>query len=96
MFTEHIKPDALIKANGWPGCKPLKKEFVNLTQELSEKGRNFVMIHNQIRNFKNWLRWVHSYCDGKYLHKYISKYLYILNRRNHRKTILSKILEKNN
>ena len=81
IFEKHIKTDANIITDGWSGYKPLKESFPNLTQKLSNKGENFKMLHLQIRNFKNWLRGVHSYCDHKYLSKYIDEYFYRFNRR---------------
>ena len=92
IFDVHIKNDANILADGWSGYKPLKKEYPNLKQTLSNKGKNFPMLHIQIRNFKNWLRGVHSYCDTEYLQRYIDEYFFRFNRRNHRKSILEKII----
>lgn len=94
IFEEHISKDALVCADGWSSYKPFKEEYKNLTQVLSEKGKNFPMIHYQIRNFKNWLRGVHSYCNREYLQKYINEYFFRFNRRNHRKSILVKLLER--
>lgn len=94
IFESHIKNDAHVLADGWNGYKPLKEHYPNLKQILSEKGRNFKMLHIQIRNFKNWLRGVHSYCNREYLQKYIDEYFFRFNRRNHRKSILDKIIER--
>ena len=63
LFDNRIKEDAIILADGWSGYKQLKQEYPNLKQTLSDQGKNFKMLHIQIRNFKNWLRVVHSYCD---------------------------------
>tara|TARA_B100000965_G_C18988236_1_gene497126 strand:- start:188 stop:394 length:207 start_codon:yes stop_codon:yes gene_type:complete len=52
------------------------------------------MLHIQIRNYKNWLRGVHSYCGRKYLRNYISEYFFRLNRRNNMETLLDRIIEK--
>lgn len=94
IFDQHISNDAEILADGWSGYQPLKENYPNLKQTLSDKGRNFPMLHNQIRNFKNWLRGVHSYCNWKYLEKYINEYFFRFNRRTHRKSILSKLIER--
>jgi len=94
IFEEHIKNDAQVLADGWTGYKPLKEEYPNLKQILSQKGKNFKMLHIQIRNFKNWLRGVHSYCNKEYLQKYIDEYFFRFNRRNHRKSILDKIIQR--
>lgn len=94
IFDTHITNDAHVLADGWAGYKPLKEDYPNLKQTLSEKGQNFKMLHIQIRNFKNWLRGVHSYCNKEYLQKYIDEYFFRFNRRNHRKSILDKIIER--
>jgi hypothetical protein len=55
---------------------------------------NFPEIQIQIRNFKNWLRGVHSYCDVKIMQDYINEYFYRFNNRNNRLTILDKIFDR--
>ncbi len=44
---------AYVMADKWTGYIPLKQDYPNLKQVLSEKGQNFKMLHLQIRNFKN-------------------------------------------
>jgi hypothetical protein len=51
-------------------------------------------LHIQIRKFKNWLRAMHSYCSKEFLQKYINEYFFRFNRRNHRASILDKVLER--
>ena len=92
IFDHHIKNDAEVLADGWSGYKPLKEDYPNLKQTLSNQGKNFKMLHIQIRNFKNWLRGVHSYCNKEYLQNYIDEYFFRFNRRNHRGSILDKII----
>jgi len=94
IFEDHISTDANVLADGWAGYKPLKEDYPNLKQILSDKGRNFIMLHNQIRNFKNWLRGVHSYCNHEYMNRYIEEYFFRFNRRNHRKSILHKLIDR--
>ena len=50
IFDKHIKNDAHILANGWSGYKPIKEEYPDLKQTLSNKGKNFKMLHIQIKN----------------------------------------------
>ena len=92
IFKIHIKSDANIVTDKWSGYTPLKKSFPDLTQKLSNKGENFKMLHFQIRNFKNWLRGVHSYCEKEYINQYIQEYFFRFNRLNFRETILEKLL----
>lgn len=94
LFEHHIKNDAQVLADGWTGYMPLKEDYPDLKQTLSDKGKNFKMLHIQIRNFKNWLRGVHSWCNREYLQKYINEYFFRFNRRSHRQSILDKIIER--
>ena len=40
LFDTHIKNDARILADGWPGYNPIKEEYPDLKQTLSNKGKN--------------------------------------------------------
>jgi len=92
IFNTHIKSDAKITTDGWSGYKPLIKKYPEFEQKLSDKGQNFKMLHIQIRNFKNWLRGVHSYCNKEYINQYIQEYFFRFNRLNFRGSILEKLL----
>lgn len=94
IFEEHISKQASVLADGWSGYKPLKESYPDLKQICSDGGMNFKMLHIQIRNFKNWLRGTHSYCNREYLQNYIDEYFFRFNRRNHRASILDKIIER--
>ena len=94
IFENHIDLKANIVTDGWSSYKPLKRIYKRLTQELSENGTNFPEIHIQIRNFKNWLRGMHSFCSAETLQDYIDEYFYRFNRRNHRTTITAKVLDR--
>ncbi len=45
IFDHHIKKDAEVLADGWSGYKPLKEDYPNLKQTLSDQGKNFKMLH---------------------------------------------------
>ena len=92
IFEIHISTEAKITTDGWSGYKPLMKKHPRFEQKLSNKGQNFKMLHFQIRNFKNWLRGVHSYCNKETLNQYIEEYFFRFNRLNFRETILEKLL----
>lgn len=51
------------------------------------------LLHIKIRNLKNWLRGVHSYCSAKNLQKYLNEY-YRINIRNNRLNIFDNIIER--
>lgn len=94
IFDRHIDNHALIETDGWTGYKAIKNWYPGIQQKLSDKGRNFKMIHLQIRNFKNWLRGTHSYSAAGYLQKYIEEYFYRFNRRTHRGAIVENLLRR--
>lgn len=94
IFDKHISKKAKITTDGWKGYLPLVKKFPHFRQKPSDKGMNFIMLHTQIRNFKNWLRGVHSYCSKGAMDLYIDEYFFRFNRLNFRGTILDKLLER--
>lgn len=94
IFEQHISEKANVLADRWTGYTPLKENYPKLKQILSNGGKNFKMLHIQIRNFKNWLRGTHSYCNREYLQRYIDEYFFRFNRRNHRASILDRIIQK--
>lgn len=49
LFDTHITNDARILADDWRAYSPLKEEYPDLKQTLSDQGKNFKMLHIQIR-----------------------------------------------
>jgi len=94
IFEDHISEDANVVTDGWSSYLPFKESHKNLEQIKSNDGANFQELHIQIRNFKNWLRGTHSYCDWSKLQDYINEYIYRLNRRNFRQSLVSKVLDR--
>jgi len=94
IFDVHISKEAKIVTDGWRGYTPLKKSYPHFEQKLSNKGENFKMLHIQIRNFKNWLRGMHSYCHESLMNQYIQEYFFRFNRLNFRATILENALKR--
>lgn len=94
IFDRHIDSKATIETDGWSGYKAVKHWYPGIQQKLSDNGRNFKMIHIQIRNFKNWLRGTHSYSAAGYLQKYIEEYFYRFNRRTNRGSIVENLLSR--
>ncbi len=94
IFDLHISKEAHVKTDGWKGYTPLKRIYKKLVQEKSDNGTNFPEIHIQIRNLKNWLRGVHSYCSLDNVQSYLDEYFYRFNRRNFRKSIISNIFDR--
>lgn len=56
IFDVHLDQEAKITTDGWIGYTPLKKAYPDFEQKLSDKGRNFKMLHIQTRNFKMFTR----------------------------------------
>jgi len=94
IFDYHISTEANVKTDGWPGYSPLKRIYKKLVQENSDNGKNFPEVHIQIRNLKNWLRGMHSYCSFDNMQNYLDEYFYRFNRRNFRKSIISNIFDR--
>jgi hypothetical protein len=94
IFDDHIDPTAQIETDGWSAYGAIKSWYKGIEQKLSNKGQNFNMLHIQIRNLKNWLRGVHSFCEAGYLQKYLNEYFFRFNRRNNRTNILDRLMER--
>jgi hypothetical protein len=94
IFDRHISYDAEVRTDGWRGYSPLRRIYTRLTQEHSDKDANFPEVHIQIRNLKNWLRGVHSYCDWGNVQDYLDEYFYRFNRCGHRISIIDRLFER--
>jgi hypothetical protein len=94
IFDLHISEKASVKTDGWRGYSPLKRLYKKLVQEKSDNGANFPEIHIQIRNLKNWLRGVHSYCSFENMQCYLDEYFFRFNRRNFRNSIMNNIFDR--
>jgi hypothetical protein len=79
FMKANIELDAIVKTDKWSGYKPLKKDYINLSQIPSgKKGENFSDLHRVIMGFKGWLRGIHHHAD--HLQSYIDEYTYRFNR----------------
>lgn len=94
FFQKHINKDAKIITDEWRGYAPLKKEYVNLEQRLSESGQAFKDIHLHIMNLKGWLRGIHHHCSKERLQGYLDEYHFRHNRRNNMGTIFDLLLRR--
>lgn len=94
IFEDHISTTANVITDGWSAYQPIKSTHKKLKQIDSNNGANFKELHIQIRNFKNWLRGTHSFCNWNRLQDYVDEYIYRLNRRNFRKSLITNALDR--
>ena len=94
FFKKHISKDAQITTDEWRGYSPLKKEYKNLEQRLSENGKSFKEIHIHIMNLKGWIRGIHHHCSKERLQGYLDEYHFRYNRRNNMGTIFDLLLRR--
>lgn len=78
FLLEKVTTEAVIKTDKWKGYIPCKKNFPNIEQEGSNKGRGFPLMHRQIMMFKAWLRGIHHHCTD--LQRYLDEFCYRFNR----------------
>jgi len=78
FFEDHIDLNANIKTDGWRSYTRLKMTYKNLSQEKSNKGKNFDVMHRFIMSFKAWLRGIHG--SVRDLQKYLDEYCFRFNR----------------
>ena len=81
FFEAYIDKDAHIVTDVWKGYLSLKKDFPNLEQVPSKKGKNFKQLHIHIMNIQGWLRGIHHHCSKERLQGYLDEYHFRYNRR---------------
>lgn len=94
FFLAHISKDANIVTDEWNGYKPLKKDYPNLEQRLSNNGKGFPELHIHIMNIKGWLRGIHHHCSKEHLQGYLDEYHFRFNRRNTMDTIFDSLIKR--
>jgi len=94
FLRKYVSKDATIITDGWRGYSPLKKEFVNLEQVLSNSGQNFKDLHIHVMNIKGWLRGIHHHCSKERMQNYLDEYHFRYNRRSNMDTIFNLLLKR--
>lgn len=94
FFEKHISKTAEIVTDEWSGYIPLKKDYPNLTQKPSDKGKGQPEMHIHIMNIKGWLRGIHHHCSKEHLQGYLDEYHFRYNRRNNMDTIFDVLIRR--
>jgi hypothetical protein len=94
FFETYIDKDAHIVTDEWKGYLPLKKDYPNLEQIPSKKGRNFKQLHIHIMNIQGWLRGIHHHCSKERLQGYLDEYHFRYNRRAFMESIFDLLIER--
>ena len=92
-LKDMIDKDASITTDNHRSYQHLKKEM-NIQTVLSNMGKSLEELHKQIMQFKNWLRGIHHKCSKHNLFAYADEYVFRFNRRNNRKMIFHKVIDK--
>jgi len=92
-LKDMIGKEASITTDHHRSYQKLQKEM-NIKTVLSDKGKSLEELHKQIMQFKNWLRGIHHKCSGKHLFAYADEYVFRFNRRNNRKAMFHKVINK--
>lgn len=94
FFEAYISQDAQLVTDLWKGYLPLKKDYPNLEQIPSKKGKNFKQLHIHIMNIQGWLRGIHHHCSKKHLQAYLDEYHFRYNRRAFMGSIFDLLIER--
>lgn len=92
-LQDMISEEAAITTDHHRSYQNLKKEM-NIETVLSNKGQSLEELHKQIMQFKNWLRGIHHKCSAQPFFAYVDEYFFRFNRRNNRKAIFHKVIDK--
>ena len=94
FLMKYVSREAEVVSDKWKGYTPLKKDFKNLKQVVSEDGKNFKELHIHIMNIKGWLRGIHHHCSKKRMQNYLDEYHFRYNRRSNMDTIFDVLIRK--
>ena len=94
FFEAYISEDAHIVTDVWKGYLPLKKDYPNLEQIPSKKGKNFKQLHIHIMNIQGWLRGIHHHCSKERLQGYLDEYHFRYNRRAFMESIFDLLIKR--
>lgn len=81
FLKKYVSKNAKVITDEWRGYLPLKTEFTNLEQIVSNDGKNFKDVHIHIMNIKGWLRGIHHHCSSERMQGYLNEYHFRFNRR---------------
>lgn len=65
-----------------------------ITQNLSNGGRNMPQIHIVIHQIKSWIRTIYSWVHPEHIDKYLNEFSFRINRSLFKDTIFNKIMER--
>ena len=89
LFEKHISKEAKIRTDKWRGYAPLKNDYKEFKQEISNRNQNFKLFDHLIMMIKGWLRGIHH--SEKNLQPYLDEFCYRFNWSNSIKRILHNI-----
>lgn len=93
IFDKHIDKNAKITTDKWKGYRPLFKDY-NITQILSNQGKNFIALHTMIHQVKSWIRTTYSWVSDFNINRYLDEFCYRLNRSKSKINIFNNLIER--
>lgn len=94
FFETFISKEAHIITDVWKGYLPLKKDYPNLEQMPSDKGKGMQELRIHIMNIQGWLRGIHHHCSKERLQGYLDEYHFRYNRRSMMGSIFDLLLRR--
>lgn len=94
LIESTVSKDAQVVTDEYPSYDKLKDSFPNARQYKSDKGKNFPQVHQQIMNFKGWLRGIHHKCSDKHYQQYLDEYCFRTNRRTKPQSIFRNLMRR--
>lgn len=73
IFNDHIAKEANVVTDLWKGYRPIAKDY-NITQIPSNKGQNFIALHNMMHQVKSWIRTTCSWVSPSNINRYLNEF----------------------
>jgi transposase-like protein len=93
IFNSHISSTAEVVTDQWRGYGPLKKEY-KITQQKSDGGKAFIIMHTIIHQVKSWIRTTFAHVNKGHIQDYFNEYCFRINRSIFKDTIFHKLIHR--
>lgn len=93
IFNDHIDKEANVVTDLWKGYRPISKDY-NITQIPSNKGQNFIALHNMIHQVKSWIRTIYSWVSPSNINRYLNEFSFRINRSQSKNMIFNNLIKR--
>jgi len=93
IFDKHVSKQAAITTDKWSAYQVLASQY-DISQILSNQGKNFPQMHILIASLKSWIRAIPTHVSNKHLKAYLDEFAYRINRSIFKENIFHGLIQR--